>query len=143
MGKIKFNKDHFELLKLMLVKYLFDNRKITTKFNVELNVVELLHTTTINSLNTIRLSLSKKIEELEAKDEWISEDSIQEELSNAKDDKKLVNLIIGYKRYILEQEEIAKKRAELINKINNIKEAVKTPEDKLKEAEEALKELED
>ena len=51
--------------------------------NVEY-VVELLHTTTINTLNSIRLSLAKHIENLESKNEWITDNASQEAIDKAK-----------------------------------------------------------
>ena len=143
MAKINFTQDHFAQMQHLLLGMLMSNTTITTKLGGELNVVELLHTTTINTLNSIRLSLSKHIENLESKDEWIADNASQEALDKAKAQKGLVNLIIGYKRYMLEREETKRKKAALEAKLAELKESQKTPEDKIKELEAELAALED
>lgn len=138
MAKINFTQDHFAQMQHLLLGMLMSNTTITTKLGGELNVVELLHATTINTLNSIRLSLSKHIENLESKDEWIADNASQEVLDKAKTQKELVNLIIGYKRYMLEREETKRKKAALEAKLAELKESQKTPEDKIKELEAEL-----
>ena len=138
MAKINFTQDHFAQMQHLLLGMLMSNTTVTTKLGGELNVVELLHTTTINTLNSIRLSLSKHIENLESKDEWIADNTSQEALDKAKAQKELVNLIIGYKRYMLEREETKRKRAAIEAKLAELKESQKTPEDKIKELETEL-----
>lgn len=141
--KINFTQEHFQRMQSLLLGMLLNNETINTKLGQSLNVVELLHTTTINTLNGIRLSLAKQIENLENADEWVASESTQSKLDNLKAAKETVNLIIGYKRYQLEVEENQRKRAELKAKIAEMKEAAKTPEDRLKEAEAELAALED
>lgn len=138
MAKINFTQDHFAQMQHLLLGMLMSNTTVTTKLGGELNVVELLHTTTINTLNSIRLSLAKHIENLESKDEWIADNASQEALDKAKAQKELVNLIIGYKRYMLEREETKRKKAALEAKLAELKESQKTPEDKIKELETEL-----
>lgn len=138
MAKINFTQDHFVQMQHLLLRMLMSNATITTKLGGELNVVELLHTTTINTLNSIRLSLAKHIENLENNDEWLADNASQEALDKAKAQKELVNLIIGYKRFILEKEEIKKKKAILETKLAELRESQKTPEDKVKELETEL-----
>lgn len=138
MAKINFTQDHFAQMQHLLLGMLMSNTTVTTKLGGELNVVELLHTTTINTLNSIRLSLSKHIENLESKDGWIADNTSQEALDKAKTQKELVNLIIGYKRYMLEREETKRKRAAIEAKLAELKESQKTPEDKIKELETEL-----
>lgn len=136
--KINFTQEHFARMQGLLLDMLMSNTTITTRLGGELNAVELLHTTTINTLNTIRLSLAKHIENLESKDEWIADNASQEALDKAKAQKELVNLIIGYKRFMLEREETKRKRAALEAKLAELKESQKTPEDKIKELETEL-----
>lgn len=140
--KINFTKEHFQRMQSLLFKMLIENKTVNTKLGQSLNVVELLHTTSINSLNNIRLSLAKQIEILENQDEWISSSVSQAKLDSLKELKETVNLIIGYKRHQLESEEVKKKSLELRAKINQMKEETKTPEEKIKEAEAELAALE-
>lgn len=140
--KINFTQEHFQRMWSLLMGMLLNNETINNKLGQPLNVVELLHTTSINGLNSIRLNLAKQIENLENADEWVASLVSQAKLDNLKAAKETVNLIIGYKRYQLEVEEIAKKKSDLMAKIAQMKEEAKTPEDRLKEAEAELAALE-
>ena len=85
-----------------------------------------------------RVILSNKIKQLESQDEWVASDSTAKQLDTAKEQKELVNLVIGYKRYRMEVEENAQKKAELTAKLKALKESQKSPEDKIKELEAEL-----
>ena len=139
--KINFTKTHMERLMDLADAALFDKTTVVTKLGQPLNIYELLHTTSINQLNEIKNGLAKQIEKIESGDEWIDPDS--EKLESLKSNKELVNLIIGWKRYNLEKETNARKKEELTTKLNELKESTKTPEDRIKELEAQLKELEE
>ena len=139
MTKINFAKEHFAKLKELAFAMLVANEAITTKMGQPLNIVELMHTQTINTLNGIRLALGKQIETLESQDEWVATDYQQEKLEALKSKKELVNLIIGWKRYNLAVEEAKAKKAELNAQLKELRESQKTPEDRIKELEEQLK----
>jgi seryl-tRNA synthetase len=139
--KVNFTSEHYAKMKELAFNMLISNQYVTTKLGVTISVVDLMHTQTINTLNSIRIALSKQIEDLEKQDEWVASNSTQERLSSLKDKKELVNLIIGWKRYNLEVEEIKKKREEITKQLNDLKESQKTPEDKIKELEEKLSNL--
>lgn len=136
--KINFTQEHYAQMQQLLLGMLMSNSTVTTRLGSELNVVELLHTTTIGTLNNIRLHLAKYIENLENKDEWVADTASQAALEKAKAQKELVNLIIGYKRLLLEREETKKKKAEIETKLAELRESQKTPEDKIKELEAEL-----
>ena len=138
MAKINFTKEHFNKMCTLLMGMLLRNEVISSKLGTPINVVELLHTTTINSLNNIRLTLSNKIKQLESQDEWIASEINAQQLDIAKRQKELVNLVIGYKRYKMEVEENAQKKAELTAKLKALKDSQKSPEDKIKELEAEL-----
>lgn len=139
--KINFTKDHMSRLLDLADEALFDKTTVYTKLGQPLNIYELLHTTSINQLNEIKSNLTKKIEKIEEQDEWVTPDG--DKLQAMKDTKELVNLIIGWKRYNLELAENARKKEELTNKLTELKESTKTPEDRIKELEAQLKELEE
>ena len=143
MAKINFTKEHFNKMCNLLLGMLLNNAVINSRMGTPINAVELVHTTTINSLNGIRLALSKKIEQLESQDEWVATDATAQQLEIAKTQKELVNLVIGYKRYKMEAEENAKKKAELMAKLKALKESQKSPEDKIKELETELLKIDD
>lgn len=139
--KINFTKDHMSRLLDLADEALFDKTTVYTKLGQPLNIYELLHTTSINQLNEIKSNLTKKIEKIEEQDEWVTPDG--DKLQAMKDTKELVNLIIGWKRYNLELAENARKKEELTNKLTELKESTKTPEDRIKELEAQLKELDE
>ena len=133
---INFTKEHMQKLSELALKMLFVNGEIRNKIGTPLSIVELLHTTSINQLNEIKAALAKKIEQQEGRDEWIDPDN--EKLTQLKEDKELVNLIVGWKRLNLERAENARKKEELTKKLAELKESTKTPEDRIKEMEAEL-----
>lgn len=141
MAKINFTKEHYEKMKELAIDMLLKNYSISTKMGQILNISELLHTTTINTLNSIRLHLANKIKEAESRDEWVSTESDSKYLELTRKQKELVNLIIGYKRYNMEQDYIKAERKALEEELNKLQESQKTPEDKIKELEEKIKSL--
>lgn len=141
--KINFTQEHYDKMKELLHVMLMSNSTVENKFGQALDVVDLLHSTTIETLNSIRISLKNKIKRLEEQDEWTQGTVLQTKLNDLKSSCELVNLIIGYKRFKLEAEEVKRKKESLKEKIAQMKEAAKTPEDRLKEAEEELAKLED
>lgn len=141
MGKINFTKEHMARLKELAVEMLFKNDYISTNLGQQLGVAELLHCTTINTLTQIRLNLAKKIEQLENADEWVTTDREQHVLTEMKTRKEFVNLVIGYKRYMDELATISAKKEKLQKEIDRLKDEQKTPEDRIREMEAALAEL--
>lgn len=140
MGKINFTPTHFERMKELAVEMLLDNGVIVGKLGQQFNIVDLIHTTTINTLNSMRVGMAKAIENLENADEWV-DSANQEKIEKLTRQKELVNLIIGYKRYLLEQQETSELKKQLKKTLADLKESQKTPEDKIKEIEAQLAEL--
>lgn len=140
MGKINFTPTHFERMKELAVEMLLDNEVVSNKLGLQFNIVDLIHTTTINTLNSLRVGMAKAIENLENADEWV-DSANQEKIEKLKKQKELVNLIIGYKRYLLEQQETSELKKQLKKTLADLKESQKTPEDKIKEIEAQLAEL--
>lgn len=139
--RVNFTRDHMSRLLDLADEALFSKTTVFTKLGQPLNIYELLHTTSINQLNEIKLGLAKKIEKAEESDEWVAPDN--DKLQSMKDAKELVNLIIGWKRYNLELTENELKKEELSKKLTELKESQKTPEDRIKEIEAQIKELEE
>ena len=137
---IKFTEEHMTKLKDLAVEMLLNNGIISTTIGQVLNISDLLHTTTINTLKGIKISLSKKIENLELVDEWV-ETETQKEIENLKRDKELVNLIIGYKRFQQEEKANAAKKHALEKQLKELEESTKTPAEKIAEIKEQLNAL--
>lgn len=133
---IHFTKENYETLCKLAADMLFANEVISYGVGQPKSIIELLHTTSIETLNKIKQTLNKRIEEQENKDEWISPDNAK--LDRIRKKKELVNLIIGWKRFNLEKDAQAQKKAELTKKLNELKESQKTPADRIKELEAEL-----
>ncbi len=133
--KINFTEQHAARLQQLALEMLFTNSTVSTPMGQRLGISELIHTTTINTLNDVKNFLTKGIEKKEAADEWGQTDHEQRELQILKGKRELVNLLIGYKRKIAEQKEAAEKKAELNAQLKALKEDLKTPEDRIKELE--------
>ena len=141
MVKINFNKEHETKLDALAIKMLKENGVVRTPMGQVLNIVELMHTTSINQLQNIMSALKKKIDKIEEADEWLAPDN--DKLEELRRMKELINLIIGWKRHNLEISENRKKKAELTKKLNELKESTKTPEDRIKEIETELASLDE
>ena len=134
--KINFTKEHFAKLKELAAQALFEGTVIRTKMGSPLNIFELVHCTSVNQLNEIKSALVKQIEKIETGDEWTNPDN--DKIEGLKTSKEMVNLIIGWKRFNMEKEANARKKAELTEKLTELKESQKTPEDRIKEMEAEL-----
>lgn len=139
--KINFTKEHFAKLKELAAQALFGGIVIRTKLGQPLNIYELIHTISINQLSEIKNGLAKHIERIENADEWTSPDN--DKIEGLKTSKELVNLIIGWKRFNMEKEANIRKKEELSKKLTELKESTKTPEDRIKELEAQLEELDE
>ena len=134
--KINFTKEHFSKLVNLVAQAAMNNVTIPTKMGQQLNIVELLHTTSINTLNNIKAALTQKIRNIEDRDEWVETDS--DVLEDIKAQKELVNLIVGWKRWKMEMDETRREREKLTKELAELKESTKSPEDKIKEMEAKL-----
>lgn len=137
--RINFTPEHLTRLKELSIDFLFNNKVIHSRLGNPMNIHELLHLTTINSLNNIRQECKSLVRRIEDKDEWIVSDSIA--LKEAKESEELVNLIIGYKRYQNEQNSILRKKAALQEQLNELKESQKTPAERIAEIEAQIAQL--
>ena len=136
-NKINFTKDHQVKLWNGINISVLNNKFFNTLMGGSATIQELLHQTTVNTLVQMKQSLDKKIAAKESADEWSMTDEEQKKLTELKADSELINLVIGWKKYVAYQNEIAQKKAELDKMIDELKESQKTPEDKLKELEAA------
>ena len=134
--KINFTKQHYQDLVNLVAQAAMNHVIINTKMGQPLDIVALLHTTSINTLNDIKASLVKKIRGIEDRDEWVDADTVV--LDTLKGQKELVNLIVGWKRWKMEIDENRKKKENLTKKLAELRESTKTPEDRIKEMEAEL-----
>lgn len=139
--KVNFTETNMARLKELAVEMLFNNGIVSTKIGQVLNVSDLLHTTTINTLNSIKNSIKKRIEILEGVDEWTVETDTQKEIGNLRRDAELVNLIIGYKRYTQEIAENHAKKCELEKQLRSLEESTKTPAERIEDLKKQIEAL--
>ena len=130
--KINFTKEHEEKLDKFIVKMWKEDIIVSGKLGQPLNICE-LKTLTPNSLNDLKVIYDKKISNLESKDEWV--DPENDKLELYKFIREGLNLLVGFKRKLIQDREIEREKKELDKTISELREASKTPEDKIKELE--------
>ena len=138
--RINFTKEHEEKLNEFIVEMWRGDIVVIGKLGQPMNICE-LKVLSPNSLNDLKLIYDKKISSLESKDEWI--DPENDKLNLYRFIRNGLNLLVGFKRKQTQIAEDKAKKAELIKKLTELKESTKTPEDKIKELEAQLKELEE
>ena len=100
MPKINFTPEHEKQLKDLYLELGFSGAKLQGKFGANsISADQLLHTTTIETLKSFKVTLKKEIEELEKEDEWTTGVTSSKRLTITKKWYDYVNLLIGYKLY--------------------------------------------
>ena len=128
-----FTKTHFDNLSQLIIEALFKDKTFYNNLNMPITVYDLVNNTTINSLTSMYSKALRKLNEIEQQNEWKEIDTT--ELIKTT---QLLNLLIGYKTYSNEVEERKEKKKLLEEKLNTLKEASKSPEEKIKEIEELI-----
>ena len=133
-----FTKTHFDNLSQLIIEALFKDKTFYNNLNMPITVYDLVNNTTINSLTSMYSKALRKLNEVEQQNEWKETDTT--ELIKTT---QLLNLLIGYKTYSNEvkkkDKEKEKEKKLLEEKLNTLKEASKSPEEKIKEIEELIK----
>ena len=137
---INFTKEHEEKLNEFIVEMWKEDIVVIGKLGQPMNICE-LKVLSPNSLNDLKLIYDKKISSLESKDEWI--DPENDKLDLYRFIRNGLNLLVGFKRKQIQIAENKAKKAELTKKLAELKESTKTPQDRIKEMEAALAELEE
>lgn len=141
MGKINFTTENKSRLEELATKFLFGNLPIQGPMGTSMRVEDLLHNTSVNSLVTMNSHLKKQIASMSDLDEWSCTDADTWKLERLKETQELVSLVIGYKKWLAEQEEISEKKAALAAQIDSLKESQKTPAERIAELEKQLADL--
>lgn len=141
MGKVNFTTENKSRLEELATKFLFGNLPIQGPIGTSMRVEDLLHNTSVNSLVTMNSHLKKQIASMSDLDEWSCTDADTWKLERLKETQELVSLVIGYKKWLAEQEEIADKKAALAAQIDSLKESQKTPAERIAELESQLANL--
>ena len=141
MGKINFTTENKSRLEELATKFLFGNLPIQGPIGTSMRVEDLLHNTSVNSLVSMNAHLKKQIASMSDLDEWSCTDADTWKLERLKETQELVSLVIGYKKWLAEQEEISEKKAALAAQIDSLKESQKTPAERIAELESQLANL--
>ena len=141
MGKINFTTENKTRLTELSVKFLFGNLPIPGPMGTSIRISDLLHNTSINSLVNMNSHLKKQIATMDDLDEWTCTDADKRKLEITKEAQELVSLTIGYKKWLVEQEELSEKKAVLAAQIDSLKESQKTPAERIAELEKQLADL--
>ena len=141
MGKVNFTTENKSRLEELATKFLFGNLPIQGPIGTAMRVEDLLHNTSVNSLVTMNSHLKKQIASMSDLDEWSCTDADTWKLERLKETQELVSLVIGYKKWLVEQEEISEKKAALAAQIDSLKESQKTPAERIAELEKQLADL--
>ena len=141
MGKVNFTTENKSRLEELATKFLFGNLPIQGPMGTSMRVEDLLHNTNILSLVTMNSHLKKQIASMSDLDEWSCTDADTWKLERLKETQELVSLVIGYKKWLAEQEEISEKKAALAAQIDSLKESQKTPAERIAELESQLANL--
>lgn len=141
MGKINFTNENKSRLEELATKFLFGNLPIQGPMGTSMRVADLLHNTSVNSLVSMNSHLKKQIASMSDLDEWSCTDADTWKLERLKETQELVSLVIGYKKWLAEQEEISEKKAVLAAQIDSLKESQKTPAERIAELESQLANL--
>ena len=141
MGKVNFTTENKSRLEELATKFLFGNLPIQGPIGTSMRVEDLLHNTSVNSLVSMNAHLKKQIASMSDLDEWSCTDADTWKLERLKETQELVSLVIGYKKWLAEQEEISEKKAALAAQIDSLKESQKTPAERIAELEKQLADL--
>lgn len=141
MGKVNFTTENKSRLEELATKFLFGNLSIQGPMGTSMRVEDLLHNTSVNSLVSMNSHLKKQIASMSDLDEWSCTDADTWKLERLKETQELVSLVIGYKKWLAEQEEISEKKAALAAQIDSLKDSQKTPAERIAELEKELASL--
>ena len=130
--KVNFTKEHQEKLDQFILKMWKEDIVVFNTMNVPMNICDLKELTP-NILNNLKLTYDKKIQSLESRDEWV--DPENDKIDLYRFIREGLNLLVGYKRKKIQIAENEAKKRQLDKTIAELREAQKTPEDKLKELE--------
>lgn len=142
MQEINFTKEHQQKLDTLLLDALYNRKEFKQKMGTVLNVFDLVHNTSINTISDMYRTTKKQASEIDDMDEFSLTPYQQRKQEQLKEQAELLKLLSGYLRNKQQQEAKKAKLAELKATYNDLKESAKTPEDRLKELEQQIASLE-
>jgi uncharacterized protein (DUF342 family) len=141
MAKVNFTTEHMGRLKVLALLFLMAGTIFKGAISTSLNVFQLIHDTTVNSLRTLYTNLEKEIAGLKKLSKWDMNDYQQKRLTKLEEQLEFLDLLIGFKLYkeqVAENKKlIAAKKAELLE----LEDSMLKPEDRINKLKDELKEL--
>nr|DAT90334.1 MAG TPA: hypothetical protein [Caudoviricetes sp.] len=101
-------------------------------------VGQLIHDTTIRTLEDMLSKIKISKSKLEGGSKWRRAVSEQSKLQELSDKEEFIDLLIGYKLFIEQEEDLMAQRAKLKAEIETLKEDAMTPAERIKAKEDAL-----
>lgn len=138
MEKITFTKEHQAKLEALAIRFLFDNTTFQGSMNTNYTVNQLIHDTTIRTLEDMLSKIKVAKTNLEGGSKWRRAISEQSKLQNLSNKEEFIDLLIGYKLFIEQEEDLMAQRAKLRAEIEALKEDSMTPAERIKAKEDAL-----
>lgn len=136
---MEFTKENYSRMRELLADMLIEGEFFINKLGMPINIYELLHTTTIQSLKTIWDNLTNQINKFGSKPEFLSDYSNKDyTLQILQKKQELVNLIIGYKMYKSKLSDNERLKKELESQLKALEDSVKSPEEKIAEIKNLL-----
>lgn len=129
---VVFTASHLSELKEVYTELSFSGEVIDGPMGAnKLSPYDILHNSSISSLQNVYIRLKKNIEGKADLDEWSMSEYQQRQIKMMENWKQFVHLMIGYKKWQAENQSNAAKKRELTAKYKQLKEDLLTPEEKL------------
>lgn len=138
MEKIIFTTEHQARLEALATKFLFANVTFQGSMSTNYTVGQLIHDTTIRTLEDMLSKIKISKSKLEGGSKWRRAVSEQSKLQELSDKEEFIDLLIGYKLFIEQEEDLMAQRAKLRAEIEALKEDSMTPAERIKAKEDAL-----
>jgi chromosome segregation ATPase len=133
MPKINFTKEDETRMSNLAVQFLFAGTEWKTTVGTNTDLYELIHTTSINTLKEHYKMYKRQLEKLDTDDRWGNNAINSCKIKLMSDKKEFIELLIGYKLFKQQEEEIVKEKLELAKQISALEDSMKTPEQRLAE----------
>ena len=143
MPKINFTEEHSNNIKALFLELGFSGEVLAGKFGANTYTVwELLHNTSITTLQGLNKNLKNEVKALEEQDEWSFSDYQQTKANKTRKWNEYVNLLIGYKKHKEEEADKKAKLSEAKAELKAMQEEVKTPAERIADKQKEIEELE-
>lgn len=140
MKKINFTDEHKMKLNSLLLEFLLSGDTISGIAGTSINAYQLLHTTSIKTLQTLFANLLKEIENMSKLDQWSMTDYQQKLITEKQKTCDLINLVIGYKKFLQEKENTAEILKMKKTELQALKDSNRSPAERIAELEKEIQE---